>query len=432
MPKDTFTAAKIKAWLCTPPARERTETDASTPGLYLRRYPSGAATYIARATVDGRRAAPVKIGDARALSLKDARAAAARVHAKAALGEDVAATRAERRAETTLGELAARYFDSRAHAAKTDQTRYQDEHRIRLHILHRLESRRLSEVTPQTVRKLAADIETDTRTGKRGHRIGGPGVAAKAVRSLSAMLSHAVEIGELKRNPIPGAVKLMGSGTRDAVLESADDYRRLFETLDQLARAYERGDAVAGIRPAVRDAIVLLAVTGMRRGEVQALTWAAADFEAGLVKLAATKGARLRAQRTGGKARSVTVAVPSLGMAALARRLEDARTEGRDELDDLCFPPAKRGTRIALDRDWRKVREAAGFDAELTLHGLRHSVGTAAALQGLDSLAIQRLLRHSNPATTGRYIHAAAERERLADRVMAGLLGDVGDKAPGA
>jgi integrase len=56
------------------------------------------------------------------------------------------------------------------------------------------------------------------------------------------------------------------------------------------------------------------------------------------------------------------------------------------------------------------------------LHGLRHSLGTAAVLSGLSAPEVQALLRHRSLSVTGRYIHLAeAITIRLQDRVAARL-----------
>jgi integrase len=61
--------------------------------------------------------------------------------------------------------------------------------------------------------------------------------------------------------------------------------------------------------------------------------------------------------------------------------------------------------------------------ADLTLHGLRRSIGTAAVLAGLSAPEVQALLRHRNVSTSSRYIHLAdRHRARLQDRVVATLL----------
>jgi len=87
----------------------------------------------------------------------------------------------------------------------------------------------------------------------------------------------------------------------------------------------------------------------------------------------------------------------------------------------LVFVPA-RGRQLSVNRDWIAVRTAAELPADLTLHGLRHSVGTVGAIAGMSMPELQALLRHKQPGTTARYIHMAQMSGGLADKAMGGVL----------
>jgi integrase len=71
--------------------------------------------------------------------------------------------------------------------------------------------------------------------------------------------------------------------------------------------------------------------------------------------------------------------------------------------------------------DWNRIRDAAGLPVDLTLHGLRHSVGTAAVIASLSLPEVQRLLRHRNVSVTSRYILLAERQTNLKDRATAHL-----------
>ena len=81
-----------------------------------------------------------------------------------------------------------------------------------------------------------------------------------------------------------------------------------------------------------------------------------------------------------------------------------------------------RGTQLSVNRDWIAVRKRAGLSSDLTLHSLRHSVGTVGALAGLSMPELQALLRHKQPGTTARYIHMAQMAGGLVDKAMGGVL----------
>jgi integrase len=126
-----------------------------------------------------------------------------------------------------------------------------------------------------------------------------------------------------------------------------------------------------------------------------------------------TKGIKL-AQKRGPKTESVSLPWRAVGALA-AIKPENARP------DELVFVP-KRGERMSVNRDWTRIRIAADLPDGLTLHGLRHSVGTAAVIAGLSLPEIQKLLRHRNPTTAAKYIHLAEHHQsRFQDRATAHL-----------
>jgi integrase len=95
---------------------------------------------------------------------------------------------------------------------------------------------------------------------------------------------------------------------RDVILESFDDYRRGFETLDRMERERQ-------LRSAVADAIRVIALTGTRRGEIVGLCWSHVDLKRGLIILPA------RSHKTGkrtGKAR--IIGLPAAAQAIIARQ----------------------------------------------------------------------------------------------------------------
>jgi integrase len=151
------------------------------------------------------------------------------------------------------------------------------------------------------------------------------------------------------------------------------------------------------------------------RGESQALTWQQIDLAQRRIVLTNAKGAKL--SRRGPK--SEVISLPPLAAAALAE-IRPAEVLGEDQV----FPP-QQGRVLHVGDDWHRVRDAAGLPPDLTLHGLRHSLGTAAVLSGLSGPEVQALLRHRNLSTSARYIHLAEGiAGRLQDRVAERLIGD--------
>jgi len=68
---------------------------------------------------------------------------------------------------------------------------------------------------------------------------------------------------------------------------------------------------------------------------------------------------------------------------------------------------------VSITKPWFRVRRLAGLD-DVHLHDLRHCVATVGAGLGLGLTTVGLLLGHSEPRTTLRYSHLAADVAREA------------------
>jgi integrase len=323
-------------------------------------------------------------------------------------GGDPAIERASRRALWTVKDLWEHYRAAPEFTRCTRKSRDVVASIFATHILPRLGIQLITTIDVPMVRRLMHSIATDTRIYRRNLPLGGAGAARKAAHTLSAVLSWAVHEGRLERNPLKGALRIGADGTRETVITGAEEYVRLFSTLDSMVNEGK-------LRSTVRAFIICAALTGARRGELQRLTWAQVDLAARRITLSDTKGAKL-AKRGG--VRTETLSLHPLATAALSAIMP----EGGAGTDALVFPPAS-GAYLYITRDWHRVRAAANLPPDLTLHGLRHSIGTLAVLAGLSAPEVQALLRHRDAGTSNKYVHLADQhRARLQDRVIAHLL----------
>ena len=127
--------------------------------------------------------------------------------------------------------------------------------------------------------------------------------------------------------------------------------------------------------------------TGIRRGELLALTMADVDFEARTLAVRNGKG---------GKGRVIPL---------------------YDELIELLRdwlelrPQCEHGLQEAFHR----AKKAAGIDREgVTIHTLRHTFASSLLQNGADLVSIQRLLAHSSLDTTAIYRHVQMDGLREA------------------
>ncbi len=404
-----------------PPTRDTSYFDTEVPRMALRVKPPRpgstrwSAWFFIRYTAPGGGERRMKVGDPRTMELTDARAAAKRMLSKVDGGGDPAADKARLRLDWVVREAWDAYAGSPEFGKHTPRSKIEDKGCATNHILHHIAATKLSAIDAPLVRRLHRLVEADRRTNKRKRRLGGPGAARRAVRVLSSMLSWAVNEGQLDRNPIIGTIRLDGTSERTTILDQPEQYTKLFETMDKMA-------AEGRLRPQVRAFVVALAATGLRRNEARTLRWGDLDFGARRITLRGPKGVKLSRK---GPA-TETVSLPPIAAAALAAiRPEEALA------DERVFVPA-RGQMIAVNHDWRRIRAEAGLPADLVLHSLRHSIGTAGIVAGLSTAEVKSMLRHRNIATTARYVHLAeAARSRFQDRAIEGLIPAAEAPSPG-
>jgi integrase len=89
-----------------------------------------------------------------------------------------------------------------------------------------------------------------------------------------------------------------------------------------------------------------------------------------------------------------------------------------------AIPGAKPGSPLVdIQRPWHRLCGAAGLLPDVRLHDLRHSFASVAVAGGLSLPVIGALLGHSQPATTARYAHLAADPLRAAAEAIGAHLG---------
>jgi integrase len=179
--------------------------------------------------------------------------------------------------------------------------------------------------------------------------------------------------------------------------------------------------------------IVELALgTGMRRGELCALTWGAVDLAKGTVQVRASleetaAGLRRKEPKTRYGRRSIKLGTVTAGALREHYRqqveLSLGLGRGRPAAADYVFP--KPGSVEAwppdqLSRDWARVAAAKrrGLPA-VSFHALRHTHASMLIAAGLDVVSISRRLGHGRPSVTlDVYGHLI---ERNEDKTVAAL-----------
>ena len=373
--------------------------DGELIGFGLRVLPSGVKSYIARYQLGPGRRAPVRrvtIGKHGKLTADLAREEARKILADVVRGEDPAGERALQRRELTLGELADRYISEHLRVHNKPSTAIEFERLVTARIKPAFGSRRLGTVS-------RADVKA-WHTSLRGS----PYAANRALAVLRKIFSLAVKEWELvDDNPALG-VKMFRETKRER-----------FATDDDLARIgrWLRDSEKAGTVPSsFALAVRLLALTGMRLGEVLSLERSAVDMENSVIRLADAKAG----------ARIVALAAPTRALLADVKSRAQYVVTGED--------PSTHLSRTAFRTGWRHLRAGTGL-IDLRPHDLRHTAGTFAAQAGANAFLVRDLLGHKTLAMTGRYVERAVDPLRaVADQVakrVAAAMKAADDEATG-
>lgn len=175
--------------------------------------------------------------------------------------------------------------------------------------------------------------------------------------------------------------------------------------------------------------------TGMRRGEICALAWAAVDFDAATVRVQRSleetaAGLRFKTPKTRRGYRLVNLPPNVVDILRThQRRQAEQRLVlgiGRSGPEDLvfCRPDGSPLSPDNLSRDWRRASKALGLPPVM-FHALRHSSASALIAAGLDVGSVSRRLGHANRATTLRIYthHFAASDTAAAEAIERAMRG---------
>lgn len=235
------------------------------------------------------------------------------------------------------------------------------------------------------------------RRGDPEGKLVSPGTTRNALTALRAFGDWCVEQEYLEENPALSVKHPRVCASAPLVL-TRSQITALFVAIDKPPRSHKM------TWPRNRRCIALMLYAGLRREEVANLLWG--DIDLLRRELMVRRG-------KGGKWRVVPIC------AELLTELLDAG----DQLDHTAVVDHSEGSPLAhgsvghIFERWlpRRWPVADGEQPPLVSpHTLRRTFATELYLCGVDILTIQRLLGHSDPKTTLRYIAASSELEHQA------------------
>jgi integrase len=417
-----LTKRTVDSLICEP-GKDIFYWDDDVPGFGLRIKSTGVKSFIIQYRNAGGASRRVTLGKMGVLTPEMARKLAKEKLAEVVKGGDPAEAKAEERKAMTVKQLCEEYLVAaekglilgKRGLPKKDSTLVSDRGRIARHIVPLLGSQKVRNLTGPDISRFIRDVSSgktavDVKTKARGRAIveGGKGTASRTTGLLGGILSFAVSEGIIATNPVRG-IKRPADQRRETRL-SSDQYRALGLALDNAAAEGEAWQVIAAIR--------LLALTGCRRGEIEALKWDDVDIVGRCLRLSDSK--------TGKSVRPIGTAVVTE-----LNRIERTGPyvlpgRGRD------------GHFVGLPKAWlRIVANAAKLEeqfsdasalASVTPHGLRHAYASVAADLGMTEITIAALIGHSAATVTGRYIHhvdstLVAAADRVSARIAASMEG---------
>jgi integrase len=226
-----------------------------------------------------------------------------------------------------------------------------------------------------------------------------PGYQKRMVNTFKSILNDAIREGYLTDNPATKISPIKGIQARQRFL-SAEEIIHLLACADK-------------VEAWLADIIVWALHSGMRRGEIQSMTWP--DIRTlpdggKITLLESTKS---------GKPRSV---ICTKGMLEVLER----QAVRREDDDDRVFPISK----MTWRRRWEKARKNAGLD-DIDFHDLRRTNATQAAASGVDLRTLAARIGHTDLAmlekhyamVVGSAEHEAAEKiQDTFDRLTANVV----------
>jgi integrase len=205
--------------------------------------------------------------------------------------------------------------------------------------------------------------------------------------TFNSIMNDAVKNGLIERNPANAADRIRGVEPRQRFI-TQDEWERILSAADKIEKEQEasREQKPQQIRGWLRHYIVWAYNSGMRRGEIQRLTFDCvreiADGHT-VVEVVHTKS---------GKPRFVTCTKEMEGIVAELRKIRRAKDDNR------LFPVSMTTLKRSLTKLWKKT----GLD-DVRLHDLRRTHATILIKRNIDPRTVAGRLGHSGTAMLARH-----------------------------
>jgi len=246
---------------------------------------------------------------------------------------------------------------------------------------------RLKDSTPADVARHKRALEDDKKAELQVTRT--IATVNRELSKLRRMLNIAQREGWIRSNPFAAGeslISLADEKKRERIL-TREEERRLLEACNHTHREHLRPILIAAID------------TGMRRGELLSLRWRDVDLEHDLINIQAFNTKTMKERQL-----SMTARLSS---------------ELRALFEESPKEPARRvfGIVSNVKRSFTAARNAAGLP-DVRFHDLRHTHATRLVGAHIPLSEVGRVLGHSQPNTTYRYVNANVETAKRASAAL--------------
>lgn len=332
--------------------------------------------------------------------------------------------------KTTLSEFIVTWADSRRTAGKASERTIRGEQRSLRHIEKYLGSFRLKDIDPQMIEQAYAQVREEGVIG---------GTTLNKIHvTLKNVFKKAQDYGLILRNPCDRVDAPQKSTPKRRSL-SKEEFQRLTQCINEAetnayanllqkeAKQAERGNTfgrsfIRGIAPISFVQVVrIAAATGMRRGEILALTWGAVDLDAETISVRQSLSCdgEVKQPKTQAGIRTISIGKTTAKYLALWKKrqaveLMKFKVTQTDDTPVCCSNVGGFLNGSNFEHWWKRFREANGFPG-LKLHELRHTQATLLVGEGTDIKTVQDRLGHSSASITlDWYSHAIPENDSAA------------------
>ena len=183
-------------------------------------------------------------------------------------------------------------------------------------------------------------------------------------------------------------------------------------------------DAVSTVAPDRYAEIVILSHTGMRPGELYALTWSDIDEVGGRIIIERSHRRGVVAETKTGDPREVAL-TPTMAMLLRVHRQGMIAAQHPGLPSGLVFPSETGGFRgpESLLKPLATAAKRAGIDQRLGAQVLRRTLNTLLLLDGVDRIVLRSQMGHCSEEMTERYAGVSPEAKRAAVLRFEGRLG---------